>query len=162
MPYKQSTPLLELKKALSSSILDLDRLVQRLVRAGWPEAWQQINLPLGATRALLLIEAGRANNPRTVADALGVSRTTVTGLIDRLEQDGLITRSIMPDDKRSFALNLTEKGHQLVVQIENIRRQTLSVALERMDESDLKTLRSGLEALANAMLSSLPEENPGN
>ncbi len=159
MSNKLQTILLEPKEALSSSILDLDRLVQRLVRTGWPEAWQQINLPLGATRALLLIESGRAASPRTVADAMAVSRTTVTGLIDRLELDGLITRSIDPDDKRSFALTLTEKGRQLVKTIEDIRRHQLAEALSRMDEAALKNLQTGFEALVAAMKSGLPEEN---
>ena len=159
MSNKSNASLVEPKDALSNSILDQDRLVQRLVRSGWPEAWQQINLPLGATRALLLIEAGRATSPRNIANAMAVSRTTVTGLIDRLELDGLITRSIDPEDKRSFALNLTEKGRQLVVQIENIRRQQLAEALARMDEADLKNLHAGFEALAAAMKSGLPEEN---
>jgi MarR family transcriptional regulator, organic hydroperoxide resistance regulator len=158
MSNKLSSPTLEPKEALSSSILDLDRTVQRLVRAGWPEAWQQINLPLGATRALLLIETGRATSPRTVADAMAVSRTTVTGLIDRLELDGLITRSIDPDDKRSFTLNLTEKGRLLVEQIESIRRQQLAGALSRMAESDLMNLTAGLQALVAALRTGVPDE----
>lgn len=156
---KLSTALVAPKDALSNSILDLDRLAQRLLRSGWPEAWQQINLPLGATRALLLIEAGRATSPRNIANAMAVSRTTVTGLIDRLELDGLITRSIDPEDKRSFALNLTEKGRQLVKTIENIRRKQLAEALSRMDEADLKNLQAGFEALVAAMQSGLTEEN---
>ncbi len=152
MPNKASAGILaEPKETLTNSILDLDRLVQRLIRSGWPEAWQQTNLPLGASRALLLLSAGRARNPREIADALGVSRTTVTGLIDRLELDGLVTRAIAPDDKRSFVLNLTEKGHQTVEKVENIRRKQLAEGLARMEETDLKKLEAGLEALAAAM-----------
>ena len=162
MPNKASATILaEPKEALTNSILDLDRLVQRLIRSGWPEAWQQTNLPLGASRALLLLSAGRARNPREIADALGVSRTTVTGLIDRLELDGLITRAIDPDDKRSFVLNLTEKGHQTVEKVENIRRKQLAEGLTRMDETALKKLEAGLEALAAAMQSDGPGKNTG-
>jgi DNA-binding MarR family transcriptional regulator len=153
--YVKSDKLIEVrpekKEDLIASILGFDRLVQRLIRAGWPEAWQHINLPLGATRALLLIEAGRASTPREVAGALGVSRTTVTGLIDRLEIDGLITRSIDPEDKRSFALNLTEKGKLMVRQIEEIRRNQLAEALVKMDDRALKALDYGFAALVEAM-----------
>lgn len=160
MPNKASaTFLAEPKEALTNSILDLDRLVQRLIRSGWPEAWQQTSLPLGASRALLLISAGRASSPREIADALGVSRTTVTGLIDRLELDGLLTRAIDQDDKRSFVLNLTEKGHQTVEKVENIRRKQLAEGLARMDEIALKKLEAGLEALAAAMQPTVRDEN---
>lgn len=146
-------------EALKKSVLDLDRLVQRLVRSGWPEAWQQTNLPLGASRALLLLAAGRVTSPREVADAMGVSRTTVTGLIDRLELDGLITRAIAPDDKRSFLLTLTDKGRQTVEQVENIRRKQLAEALDRMDGPALRHLEAGLEALAAAMQPTVTGEN---
>lgn len=160
MSNKASVSVLEgPKETITNSILDLDRLVQRLIRSGWPEAWQQTTLPLGASRALLLLAAGRARTPREVADALGVSRTTVTGLIDRLELDGLITRAIAPDDKRSFVLKLTEKGHQTVEQVENIRRKQLAEGLARMDEAALKKLEAGLEALAAAMKPAVPGEN---
>ena len=151
----QSTPTEKLK----NSVLDLDQLVQRLIRSGWPEAWQQTNLPLGASRALLLLAAGRVTSPREVADAMGVSRTTVTGLIDRLELDGMITRAIAPDDKRSFLLTLTDKGRQTVEQVENIRRKQLAEALDRMDDTALHHLEAGLEALAPAMQPNVPGEN---
>lgn len=159
MSNKTSVMLLDPKEALSNSILDLDRLAQRLLRASWPETWQQINLPLGATRALLLIEAGRATSPRRIAASMAVSRTTVTGLIDRLELDGLVTRAIDPEDKRSFVLALTDKGRQLVVQIENIRRTRLAEGLLRMDEAALKNLQAGLAALVDAIKEGMPEEN---
>lgn len=145
-------------ETLTNSILDLDRLVQRLIRSGWPEAWQQTDLPLGASKALLLLAAGRARSPREIADALGVSRTTVTGLIDRLELDGLITRAIAPDDKRSFLLNLTPKGRQTVERVESIRRKQLAEGLARMDEAALRKLEAGLEALAAAMQPIAPHE----
>ncbi len=146
--------------SLNEASLELDRAAQRLIRAGWPEAWLGINLPLGATRALLVLEAGRANNPRTLADVLGVGRTTVTGLIDRLEDEGLITRSIDPTDKRSFALHLTDKGRNLVRQIEDIRRQQLARALNQMDKSALDALHTGLAGLVEAMQAEQIRDTP--
>ena len=160
MSNKVSQSILpEAREELKTTILDLDKLVQRLFRTGWPEAWQQTNLPLGASRALLLLGAGRVTSPREVADAMGVSRTTVTGLLDRLELDGLITRAIDPDDKRSFLLTLTDKGRQTVEQVENIRRNQLNEALARMDETALRHLEAGLEALAAALKPAVPGEN---
>src|SRR4051812_1000526 len=87
---------------LIDQILQLDSELQRFIRAGWPETWLQINLPLGSTRALLAIESGNATTPRQVAEQLGVGRTTVTGLLDKLEDAQLIRREIDPNDRRSF------------------------------------------------------------
>src|SRR5947209_17803077 len=92
---------------LSQQILDLDIRLQRQIYAGWPESWVQVKWPVGAVRALLIIESGFAHAPHQVAALLKVSRTTVTGMLDRLEADGLITRRIDPSDRRSFVLDMT-------------------------------------------------------
>jgi DNA-binding MarR family transcriptional regulator len=135
----------------TAKILELDNDVQRLLRTGWPESWLQINLPLGSTRALLVLEGGYANTPKEIADLLNVGRTTVTGILDRLEAEQLITRSIDPADRRSFILDLTEKGHELVRQIDDVRQEQLGRALALMDTASVEALYKGMESLAEAM-----------
>ena len=150
-----------MKDELLDTILDLDSRVMRHTRAGWPASWVQVNLPSGYIRALLIIEAGGARTPREVADLLGIGRTSVTGLLDRLESEGLLTRSIDPDDKRSFILGLTEKGQNLVTQIDALRRQQLHDGLLLMDEPSLEALRTGLEALSKALSTLKPPAKGG-
>ena len=137
-------------------ILDLDSVVQHQLRNSWPESWLQINLPLGSTRALLAIDGLNAHTPGRVADALGVSRTTVTGLLDRLEGEGLITRAIDPHDRRCFVLHLTEKGQTLVGEINGRRREHIRLGLAKMDTESLVALRQGMAALAAAMKAGEP------
>jgi DNA-binding MarR family transcriptional regulator len=132
-------------------ILDLDSLLQQLLRDRWPAAWLQIQLPLGSTRALLAIEGRNARTPGRVAEVLGVSRTTVTGLLDRLEGEGLVTRSVDPDDRRCFLLQLTAKGHDLIGQIEGERRAHLAAALAALAPEDRRALHTGLAALVTTM-----------
>jgi DNA-binding MarR family transcriptional regulator len=45
-----------------------------------------------------------------VADAL--SRSGITRLLDRMERDGLITRTVSTTDRRRFDVSLTPPGHQ--------------------------------------------------
>ncbi len=139
------------RSALVEEILASDNAIEGVLRGKWPEGWLQINLPLGSTRALLAIEGRGARTPGRVADALGVSRTTVTGLLDRLEAEGLVTRAIDPDDRRCFVLTLTEAGRDLVNQIYGNRRALIEEALSTLSEEDLQALRRGLSALASAM-----------
>jgi DNA-binding MarR family transcriptional regulator len=138
-------------------ILGLDSTIQQILRNSWPEAWLQIDLPLGSTRALFAIEGRDARTPGKVAEALGVSRTTVTGLLDRLEGEGLLTRSVDPSDRRCFALHLTPKARDLVEQIEGRRRAHLEEALASMPEPDLQALSTGLAAL----VAQLQAQEPG-
>ncbi len=48
--------------------------------------------------------------PGEVASELGSTAATLTGLIDGLESDGLVTRSAHPNDRRSVLLSLTPAG----------------------------------------------------
>lgn len=136
---------------LIETILDLDSSVQRQLRLIMPESWLNSAMPLSATRALFAIERGHANTPRGVAEALGVSRTSVTGMLDRLEADHLITRTLDSADRRSFLLEVTDAGRQLVRDLAILRREQLALALRSMDVSSLESLKLGLEALMQAM-----------
>src|SRR5438270_8055982 len=136
-----------LAPALSDRILELDSILQGMLRNSWPETWLQINLPVGSTRALFVIAGGDARTPGKVAEALGVSRTTVTGLLDRLEGEGLLTRAIDPADRRCLVLTLTEKGRELVGQIYGNRRSQIEAALAALSTDELQALGTGLAAL---------------
>jgi DNA-binding MarR family transcriptional regulator len=136
---------------IMGEILELDSALQRILRNGWPETWLQINLPVGSTRALFVIAGGEARTPGKVAEVLGVSRTTVTGLLDRLEGEGLLTRTIDPTDRRCFVLQLTPRALQLIEEIEGNRRDRLAVALGAMSDEELRALRVGLEVLVRKM-----------
>lgn len=136
---------------LIEQILDLDIHVQRQVYAGWPESWSQVKWPVGSIRALLLIESGFASTPGEVAEVLKVGRTSVTGILDRLENDNLIVRQLDRNDRRSFTLVITDEGRELVRQIDHLRRSQLEQALATMQPEDVEALYRGLQALSNAL-----------
>lgn len=141
---------------LIAAVLDLDTTLQQLLRINWPESWLKINLPLGSTRALLAVENRNARTPGQIAEILGVSRTTATGVIDRLEDEGLLTRSIDPHDRRCFVLHVTEQGRALIREIDQFRRDQLELALAAIDTSSLSALATGLGALVQQVQSITP------
>ncbi|OAM87966.1 MarR family transcriptional regulator [Termitidicoccus mucosus] len=52
--------------------------------------------------------------PASLADCAGVTRATMTGLIDTLERDGLVIRKPDPTDRRMMSVSLTPKGETLM------------------------------------------------
>ena len=50
------------------------------------------------------------HTPAALADAAGVTRATMTGLIDTLERDGYVRRVPDPDDRRMLSVRLTPTG----------------------------------------------------
>ncbi|MBB5374722.1 DNA-binding MarR family transcriptional regulator [Deinococcus metalli] len=52
--------------------------------------------------------------PGELAALLAVSPATITGCADTLEERGLLTRTLDPDDRRSWRIALTDAGRDLV------------------------------------------------
>jgi DNA-binding MarR family transcriptional regulator len=64
----------------------------------------------------VLDETGPVSQQR-LAELIGVNRTIMVGVIDVLEADGLVERTRNPEDRRSYALELTALGHETFAQI---------------------------------------------
>lgn len=67
---------------------------------------------LSVPKALLLLEItpGSGENPKHLAGELDLENSSMTGLLDRLEKQGLIERQRDPRDRRGVLVFLTPQG----------------------------------------------------
>ncbi|MFJ2806966.1 MarR family winged helix-turn-helix transcriptional regulator [Kitasatospora sp. NPDC087271] len=73
----------------------------------------RFGLSTGRYRLLADLEDhGGEKSPSQLAAGLGVSRATVTGLVDGLEQEGLVVRRPSAEDGRANVVVLTARGAQ--------------------------------------------------
>lgn len=133
------------------NITDLDRALVRRLRRGSNDSWLDVDIPLPALRALLAVERGGRLTPSEIADYLGVSRSTCSAILDRLENDGYVERAINPADRRQFFIAATAAGHAVADGIDGRRRERLAEGLRRMDSAELDALWTGLAALERAL-----------
>jgi DNA-binding MarR family transcriptional regulator len=74
--------------------------------------------PLGVhprVNAILFALAGNdGQSQRQLSARLGVHRNVMVSLIDNLEQQGLVQRRPHPEDRRAFAVTLTDKARDLL------------------------------------------------
>ena len=99
---------------------------------------------------LLLNKSANCPQPRTpaeLAELSHVTRATMTGLIDTLERDGLVTREPDPSDRRMMAVNLTEKGRTLLQQILPGHFKRMAWLMSPLSESERKTFVSLLNTV---------------
>ena len=82
--------------------------------------------PLGVhprMNAVLVVLAGSdGQSQRELSARLGVHRNVMVSLIDTLEAQGLVTRMPHPNDRRAFAVTLTEKARDLLPALEEQSR----------------------------------------
>jgi DNA-binding MarR family transcriptional regulator len=62
----------------------------------------------------LLRAEGDGLSPSALADGSGVTRATVTGLVDVLKRDGMVRRQGLPGDRRSQLVSLTARGQRFL------------------------------------------------
>jgi DNA-binding MarR family transcriptional regulator len=77
-------------------------------------AAQPVPLSPGEFGILVLIERNPDLSQTALARAIGVDRSTLVPILDRLEQHGLVARKPAPRDRRRHALALGRRGARLM------------------------------------------------
>lgn len=101
--------------------------------------WQRVQpraaKPLGASGCV----AG-PRTPAELADAAGVTRATMTGLIDTLERDGYVKREPDPVDRRQMSVLLTPSGEKFLMEFMPGHFKAINAIISTLTEAERKTL----------------------
>lgn len=92
------------------------------------------------------------DKPAEIARMLDVSPPAVSFLLEKLEEKGLIERSLGTTDRRRIELALTEEGIGLVRRVNTYRKKYLKKVLLHMDESLRSQLENSLKAFTKSYL----------
>jgi len=83
----------------------------------------------GQFGVLVVIDANPGLSQTQLGNALGIDRSTVVAVIDRLESRGLVTREPSPNDRRSHALHLSGAGAEALARLtERVRAHERTIA----------------------------------
>jgi DNA-binding MarR family transcriptional regulator len=85
-----------------------------------------------------------------MSDLAAVERVTppsMTGIVARLEERGLVSRDPNPDDARSTVVSITNEAKDLLVAIRDRRTAFLAARLSEMTDEQLYTLSKAIPLL---------------
>lgn len=102
----------------------------------WPQ-WMLLNV----------LYAGQVDTPAMVADQLGVDRSGVTRLLDRLESKEYIYREHDKLDRRSVKLRLTAKGQSLMAEINALAHEHQEGFLQDLHISERRAFKKEVQKL---------------
>ncbi len=99
--------------------------------------------------------------PAQLAERSGVTRATMTGLIDTLERDGMVTRSPHPEDRRQLCVELTPRALGLLAEIlpEHFRRIVALMGV--LSENERRTMVRLLSKIAASAGETFPAHGAG-
>ena len=86
-----------------------------------------------------------------LARAVSLGASTTTGILDRLEAKGLITRKRNQTDRRKVDLNITGEGRKLTRAAPALLQDRLSEALQQLPELEQAAIALSLERVVNLM-----------
>lgn len=103
-------------------------------------------LALTPSRMHLLWELGQRGPvpQRVLAEALKVTPRAVTGLVDALVADGLVTREPHPVDRRATLVTLTPDGARLVAQLKRNHKRLAHALFAPMSRREFDNFSRGL------------------
>src|SRR6185295_1635489 len=76
-----------------------------------------------------------------LADMLDIEPITLTRIIDRLQEAGLVARTADPADRRAWRLHVTAKAQPVVEKLRDIAEEMTTDAFAGVDPKDIETTR---------------------
>ncbi|WP_198676044.1 MarR family winged helix-turn-helix transcriptional regulator [Kribbella monticola] len=128
--------LLELQRATHAT---LQELTAKLV---------DLDLSPSEINALGNLSDGRARTVSELGAAIGIRPTTLTGVLDRLERRGCLTRGARAGDRRAVLIELTEYGRETAGVIAAALAEIEDRALADLPVEVVRNFRRVLRALA--------------
>nr|WP_199294791.1 MarR family transcriptional regulator [Leptolyngbya sp. FACHB-60] len=122
--------------------------VTRFLRAGIRRHGKP-HLSLSQLRVLYFLRRRSQSSLSEVADYLDVTRPTMSAMVERLVQRGLVNRISDPAERRRIILTLTPEGTAEMERVYDATLQTVAARLEGLSEAQLQQVKAGLEILSS-------------
>jgi DNA-binding MarR family transcriptional regulator len=97
---------------------------------------------------LRIIAASEGINQRDLAERLAILPARLVGLIDSLEERGLVERRVQRQDRRNHALHLTPAGFAMLAQLGRVARDHQADVLKGLGDDERAQLAALLRRLA--------------
>jgi DNA-binding MarR family transcriptional regulator len=121
--------------------------------------WHQGSLSLIHLNVLTLLEVEGPLSMSKLAESLDVSVASTTGIVDRMEQRGLVERRHAVADRRVVVVHPAAGGAKVFQDIDEHRRMGLARLLTRLTDAELSGLLAGHRALRSARAAALAERD---
>jgi DNA-binding MarR family transcriptional regulator len=129
----------QLARTLRDAITRLNRRVRQARPVG--------DLTFSQLSALTSLQLAGALTPRELADVERVQPPTMTKIVAKLEERGLVARTPHPTDGRQVILAATGQGLAVLAQFERVRDEWLAQRLAELSPDERDTLLRAAEIL---------------
>jgi len=138
------------RKAVAASVDSLRRVL-RALRIAARDTLATAGVSAAQLFVLSALVDGEEASLSQLAQRTMTDRTSVTAVVDRLVQGGLVSKGTSEEDRRRASIRITPKGRTVLRGAPRPPTALLVEALERMDPAEVRRLERGLRALTRSM-----------
>jgi DNA-binding MarR family transcriptional regulator len=142
---------------LMARIIELEPQMLRVLGPAQARDWVDVDLTMSQLKMMFVLSSamGPADGSSglrvgEVARGLGVTLPTVTAVMDKLVERGLVRRDEDPLDRRQHVCRLTTDGQALLHRLMAGRRAFTHALLEHLDEDELAAFLRGMQVVLAA------------
>lgn len=130
------------------------------IRKLGPELSSHMNVGLTGPQFFMLHFIQREKQCKTtkLAEKMEVKPSAITVMIDRLVNNGFVTREHDEQDRRVVLVQLTETGHKALDEVSQLRKKIIGRYLSHLEPEVLETFVQAFEKLAAISLPVEAEE----
>ena len=133
-----------------ATVLDaMDELAHRMA-GGHTDEFLEIDITMPQAKTLFLVATEGQIRMSVLAARLAVTLSTVSGLVDRLVDAGLVSRHDDPADRRQVVVAITSEGAGILERFRDLNRRQLTDLLSSVTDRDLETVSRATTILARA------------
>jgi DNA-binding MarR family transcriptional regulator len=148
------------RRAVTAEMIAQFRLALREMRCVGSQRLLRRGVSMTHLHVMSLLERHGELPMSRIADFVDVSVSNATGLIDRMEERGLVQRVRLPDDRRVVLVQITEAGRQALAELEVFRDEVFARVLDKLDDAQLERFTAAMSDLRNSVLA-VATETPG-
>ena len=135
--------------AVEAVIAGYEALMHSLAETHAPE-FLEIAVTMPQAKLLYLLGASGDLHMSDLVVRLGVSLSTVSGLVDRIVDQGLASRREDSVDRRQVVVGLTERGTAFINHFRDLNEVQMRSLLSVLEDDELASVKHALTALARA------------
>jgi DNA-binding MarR family transcriptional regulator len=139
-----------------AKIVELEPQMLRVLGPAQARDWVDVDLTMSQLKMMFVLSCAMGPNTdpglrvSEVARGLGVTLPTVTAVMDKLVERGLVRRDDDPVDRRQHVCRLTVDGTALLQRLMAGRRAFTNALMEHLDDAELDTFLRGMQVLMSA------------
>ena len=121
-----------------------------LMQEHFNEALQQYDVTWPQWMVLNVLHHQLASTPAQVAENIGIDRSAITRLVDRLEKKDLVVRQHDGLDRRSIKLHLTGRGSHLIHTLNDTANTHQQRFLAQLPSTEYRGLKGNIQKMLRA------------